>query len=112
MLVTESGITMLVRVVQSENAPSEMTLTDFLIVMCNGHPIPLNVRFEMLSSPIEISRFARFTQPENAPTPIDVTESGRAMLARLVQPQNARQPMFVTESGISTLARLVQSLNA
>ena len=40
-------------------------------------------------------------QPENASSPIDVTESGRSMLVRREpQPKNADEPIDVTEDGI------------
>ena len=44
-------------------------------------------------------------QPENACTPMEVTEEGIAIEAREVQPEKAAQPMEVTEEGINTEAR-------
>ncbi len=50
----------------------------------------------------------RFVQLENAPVPIEVTESGISKLDSEVQPLNAESPIWVTESGISILESEVQ----
>ena len=55
---------------------------------------------------------ARLEQPENAPSPMVVTEVGMLMAVRPVQPSNAPSPMVVTELGMLMAVRLRQSSNA
>ena len=49
--------------------------------------------------------------PQNAKSPISVTESGISMLVSPVQSLNAQSPISVTESGISMLVSPVQPEN-
>lgn len=54
----------------------------------------------------------RLLQPENAFSPIFVTESGIVTDTRPLQSLNAPSPMLVTESGIVTDVRPLQPENA
>ncbi len=56
-----------------------------------------------LSDATEI--LVRPEQPENAPSPMLVTEFGMVTLVRLEQSENASLPMLVTEFGMVTLVR-------
>ena len=73
MLVTLSGIVMLVRLAQPEKVPTPMLVTLLPIVM-----------------------LVRLAQPEKAPFPMLVTLSGIVILVRLVQLEKAPSPMLVT----------------
>ena len=65
-----------------------------------------------MSFPLSTVMLVRLLQPENALTPIVVTELGMLMLVRLLQSLNALIPIVVTELGMSMLVRPVQYLNA
>ena len=58
-------------------------------------------------SVIGIVTVPRFVHPENAKSPMDVTESGMVAATRLVHPRNAARPMAVTEPGMVAATRLV-----
>ena len=62
--------------------------------------------------PLLTSIEMREVQPENAPDPMDVTESGMVTEVSPVQPENALSPMDVTESGMVTEVSPVQPENA
>ena len=85
MLVTPSGMTMLVRLRQELNVL-----------------LPISVRPEGRVT------FARFEQPENASLPMLVTPSGMTMLVRLSQELNALLPISVRLEGRGTFVRLEQ----
>ena len=87
MLVTLLGITILVRLVQSENAKSAMLI---------------NLLF---SSKIALVRLSQF---ENAFSPMLVTPLGITIPVRLVQPENAKSAMLINLlfSSKITLVRL------
>jgi hypothetical protein len=51
-------------------------------------------------------------QPENAASPMLVTESGIAMLVKLLQLWNALLPMIIKEAGKIMLVKLLQLWNA
>ena len=53
-----------------------------------------------------------FIQPENAPFPTDVTESGIVTEVRDLQFENADSPIDVTEFGMNTDVRDSQFWNA
>ena len=98
MVVTLWGISMLARLVQSENAQLPIVVTlwgkvkalSFLPVTYCTNSFPSLV-YKLPSMDIYAWLF-----------------SLTVMLARLVQPENANLPMVVTPSGISMLVRLVQ----
>ena len=51
-------------------------------------------------------------QPENAPSPMLVTEFGITMLVKLPQLWNAQPPMLIKEAGKIMLVKLLQLWNA
>ena len=89
MLVTLSGMVMLVKEVQYSNAESPMLVTLSGMVM-----------------------LVKASQERNALSPMLVTLSGMVMLVKEVQYSNALSPMLVTPSGMVTLVKAVQPENA
>jgi hypothetical protein len=87
MLVTPLGIAILVRLVQSLNAPKPMLVTLSGIVM-----------------------LARLVQSSNAHLPMLVTPLGIVMLVRLIHPSNTFCSITSTSLGIVTFFKLVQPL--
>ena len=85
MLVTLSGIVMLVKLLQLANAYAPMLVTLSGIVM-----------------------LVKLLQPLKVELPILVTLSGIVMLVKLLQLAKAELPMLVTLSGIAILVRLLQ----
>ena len=113
MLVTLSGIVMLVRARKSANALSGIWIVP------SGILILLTLSWMLYSGSQEIStseiirvKSVKLVQFENMFSPKLVTLSGMVMLVRLVQRENASLSMLVTLSGILMLVRLVQSRNA
>ena len=89
MVVTLSGIVMLVRLLQRAKAQLPMVVTLSGIVM-----------------------LVRLLQPAKAETPMLVTQSGIVMLVRLMQEEKAITPILVTPSGIVMPVRLVHNEKA
>jgi len=89
MLVTLSGIIMLVRLVQLLKAYSPMLLTLLVMVI-----------------------LVRLVQPEKAPPPMLITLFGMVTLVSFLQRKKADFPMLVTLSGIVTLIRFSQKSKA
>ena len=83
MLVTLSGIVMLLRLLQSKNAQAP------ILVMLSGIIILLSL-----------------LQPLNAPSPMLVTLSGIVMLSRLLQRRKASPSILVTPLGIMTVSNV------
>ena len=67
----------LTKLLQRQNEPPPMLVTEFGIVM-----------------------FVKLSQPENAYSPMLVTDAGMITLVKLWQPEKASSPMLVTEFGI------------
>ena len=88
IVVTLSGIVMLVRLRQPENASSLISVTLLPIVT-----------------------LVRLLQPWNAPCPMLVTLLGMVMLVRLLQPENASSLISVTLSGITNSVISLPSTN-
>ena len=110
MLVTLSGIVMLVRFLHLENAPTAIPMVLLLNVT---EVTELSESITHLSTyDTPFSFCIRLEQPSNAEEPILVTLSGIVMLVRLEQYRNAEEPMLVTLSGIVMLVRLEQFSNA
>ena len=118
MLVTLSGISMLVRLVQLEKALKAILVPPVIITVFNDegtydkapniYPKCVLLVPSFVAPTKGIVILSRLVQPSNASEPMLVTLSGIAMLVRLVQPENAEEPMLVTLSPIVMLARLVQ----
>ena len=89
ILITLSGMLMLVRELHEENAP-----------------------FPMLVTPPGILMQAREEHKENAKSPKNVTLSGMLMLVSDSHPVNAESPMLVTLSGMLMLVRESHHKNA
>ena len=89
MLVTESGITISVKLVQLANASSPILVTLSGIII-----------------------FFKLLQPANAYLPIHLTLSGITISVKPLQPTNAYSSILVTLSGITISVKLLQPLNA
>ena len=88
--VTESGMTMLVRPVQPEKADSQITVTESGLTVVEQPEIILFVAVSMMA--LLLSRESYFLLP-----------SDTQMLVRPVQPEKAFRPIAVTESGMTML---------
>ena len=118
MVVTELGISMLVRLEQSLNAHSPMLVTELgmveflhptISVLLDVSIIALQfLRLSYTGFPASTVMLVRLEQPLNALYPMLVTELGMVMLVRLEQSLNANSPMLVTELGMVMLVRLVR----
>ena len=129
MLVTLSGILILVRLLQPWKACPSMLVTPSPIVMLVRLLQNMKVSRSMLVTLSGIVILFRPTQPEKALSPMLVTLSGivmpvrrlhawkadppilmtlfgRVMLLSLLQPLKARKPILVTPSGIVMLVKL------
>ena len=63
---------------------------------------PENAESPILVTELPMVTDVRLLQPENASSPILVTELGMVMDIRLLQPENAYFPILVTELGMAT----------
>ena len=77
-----------------------------------SHPRPQNASSPMLVTESGITTWVRLLQPQNALSLIVVRDSGITTWVRLLQSQNVASPMLVTESGITTWVRLLQPWNS
>lgn len=112
MLVTLSGIVMLVKLVQWENACDSMLVTLFGIVMLAKFLQSENALDPMLVTLSGIFTLFKLEQHENASDSILVTLSGIVILIKLEQEENAWDSMLVTLSGIVMFFKLEQAENA
>ena len=99
MLVTDEGMVMLVKPVQSKNARSLMLVTDegMVVVLQPATRVLLAVSIIAL----QLLRESYF-----------VLRASTLMLVKPVQPENAELPMLVTDEGMVMLVKPLQSLNA
>ena len=113
--MTLSGIVMLVKLVQLENASIPMHVTLFGIVILVKDVQPENALDGIYASqpnsileplPVGPAVF-KFVQPENAELPMFVTLFGIVTLVNDAQQLNASSPILVTLSGIVMLVKLV-----
>ena len=117
MLVTDSGIVTLVRLLQPENASLPMLVTlspKIYVVTCEPKMwliFELYVYVFETTSLLLMVTLVRPVQSANAEPPMLVTELPMVTLVKPVQYSNAPLPMLVTDSGIVTLVRPVQPLN-
>ena len=95
MLVTLSGIVMLVRLVQRPNAPLPIEVTPSGIVILFRLVQLEKVAGPILVRPSGISTLVRPLQPTKVPL-VEVTPLGIVMLVRLSQRRKAFSPMLVT----------------
>ena len=128
MLVTLSGMTMLVRLLQPQNASSPMLDPPVITtVFKDGGTYELLSEYELapniypkwvLLVPLAVVPtkgnviLVKLLQFSNASSPILVTLSGISMLVKLLQPENAESPMLVTPLPMVMLVRLLQPENA
>ena len=128
MLVTLSGITILVKPVQPENAELPMLVTPSPIVTLVKPVQPENALYPMLVTLSGIVTLVKPVQSSNAELPMlsppfIITScklfcgiSSMAIVGIvafvMLQPENAELPMLVTPSPIVTLVKPVQPENA
>ena len=122
MLVTELGMVTEVREEQPVNAPSPMLVTELGKVV-DWHPAIrvletvsiMALQFSRESYivlPLSTTMEVREEQPQNAPSPILVTELGMVTEVREKQSRNAKSSMFITELGMVMEVREEQPSNA
>ena len=112
MAVTDSGIAMLSKDLQSLKAPSPMAVTDSGIAMLSKDLQSLKAPSPMAVTDSGIAMLSKDLQSLKAPSPMAVTDSGIAMLSQDLQSLKAPSPMAVTDSGIAMLSKDLQSLKA
>ena len=108
MLLTLSGMVMLVMLLQPENAKSPMLVTPSGIVTSPEQAVPsIKIPFT-ITGEFPCCLFVNQGVSENAAFPMLVTLSGIVMLVKLLQYRNAESPMLVTLSGIVMFVNLLQ----
>ena len=109
MLVTPSGMLILVKPVQSRNAESPMFVTPSGIVTFPEQVVPsIKIPFTITSG-FSFCLLVNQGVPENARFPMLVTLLGISMLVKLLHQENAFSPMHVTLPGIVMSVKLLQS---
>ena len=103
MFFTDSGIVMLLRLVQPQKAPSSILVTELDNVNLLNPVQERNADFPMSFTESGIVTVVMLVHPEKAESPINLTESENVILFRAVQPLNAESPIAVTEFGITEL---------
>ena len=114
ILVTLSGIVMLVKPVQFWNELLRILLPLVRITVFNEDGTlldPPNIEVNVWLTD-GIVMLVKLVQPKNAIPPIYVTLSGIVMLVKPAQASNALSPICVTLSGIVMLVKPVQFWNA